>query len=138
MSIRLRLTADAWPEIEPMLNAMKHKAGSPPELSDRPCIEAVLSLARTGIPWRELPAEFGHWDAVYNRCRRWAARGLWRQLWERLQSEECELAQHVFLESMSWRAPQQAAGARKKPAGTRHRRWDALEVGLPPHSTLAV
>jgi transposase len=76
MAVRLRFTDAAWAELEPRLAAIKHKAGSPPELSDRLCIEAVLSLARTGSPWRDLPKEFGHWDAVYSRFRRWEARGL--------------------------------------------------------------
>jgi transposase len=63
MSVRTLLTDDAWDEIEPILTALKNKAGSPPELSDRQFIAAVLYLARTGLPWRDLPAEFGHGDA---------------------------------------------------------------------------
>ena len=81
MSIRLLLTDEAWAEIAPILATIKSRAGSPPVLSKRLCIEAVLSLARTGTPWRHLPADFGHWDAVYNRFRRWEPRGIWRQLW---------------------------------------------------------
>jgi putative transposase len=38
-----------------------------------------LYVARTGIPWRDLPAEFGQWDAVYNRFRRWEKRHVWQQ-----------------------------------------------------------
>jgi hypothetical protein len=42
MPVRMLLTDDAWAEIEPLRTAMKHNAGSPPELSDRQCLEAVL------------------------------------------------------------------------------------------------
>jgi transposase len=137
MPVRMLLTDAAWAEIEPILAALKNKAGSPPELSDRQFMEAVLYLARTGIPWRDLPADFGHWDAVYNRCRRWEARGRWRQLWARLQADGCEAATHVFIDSTIVRAHQHAAGARKKTAHRQHRLWDALGVGFPPKSTPA-
>ncbi len=28
-------------------------------------------IARTGCPWRDLPAEFGRWNTVFKRFRRW-------------------------------------------------------------------
>jgi transposase len=65
-AVRLLLTDAIWAEIEPRLAGIKHKAGSPPELSDRLFIEAVLYIAHTGVPWRDMPREFGHWDAIYN------------------------------------------------------------------------
>ena len=135
MSIRTLLTAAVWAESEPLLTTLKNTAGSPPELSDRQFIEAVLYLARTGLPWRDLPAELGHWDAVYNRCRRWEARSIGRQLWARLQTEGCEAATHVVIDSTMVRSHQHAAGARKKPAGRRHRLWAALGVDSPPPLT---
>jgi transposase len=134
MAVRMLVTDAAWAEIEPRLAAIKHKAGSPPELRDRLFIEAVLDIARTGVPWRDMPAEFGHWDAVYNRFRRWEARGLWRQLWERLQQDGCHVAQHLFIDSTIMRAHQHAAGARKKTMDKRPRLWAALGVGFPPRS----
>ena len=42
MSIRLLLTDEAWAEIEPSLASITSKAGSPPELSDRLFLEAIL------------------------------------------------------------------------------------------------
>jgi transposase len=138
MTVRLLITDTAWAELEPRLAAIKPKAGSPPELRDRLFLEAVLYLARTGLPWRDLPRAFGRWDAGYNRFRRWEARGLWRQLWERLQGDACHVALHRFIDRTIVRAHQQAAGARKKTAGKRHRLWDALGVGSPPHGTPAV
>jgi transposase len=44
-------------------------------LSDRMFFEAILYISRTGITLRDLPVEFGRWDAVYNRFRRWVASG---------------------------------------------------------------
>ena len=134
MAVRLLLTDAAWAEIAPILPAIKSRAGSLPALSDRMFIEAVLSLARTGTPGRDLPVDFGHWDAVYNRLRRWERRGLWRQLWERLQAEGCPLTRHLFVEATSVRAHQHAAGALKKPVATPHRLWAARGVAYPPQS----
>jgi transposase len=111
MSVRLLLTEEAWGELAPILTAMKSRAGSPLGLSDRMCIEAVLSLARTGTPWRDLPEAFGRWDAGSNRFRRWERRGLWRQLWERLQTDASPRTRHLFIEATIVRAHQHAAGA---------------------------
>jgi len=44
MAVRLLLTDEAWAEIAPILAAIKSRAGSPPALSDRMFIEAVLYL----------------------------------------------------------------------------------------------
>jgi transposase len=138
MSVRLLLTDEAWAEIASVLTAIKSRAGSPPVLSDRMFIEAVLYLARTGTPWRDLPEAFGHWDAVYNRFRRWERRGLWRQLWERLQTDASPQTRHLFLDATIVRAHQHAAGALKKTAGTLHRLWAALGAAYPPKSMPAV
>src|SRR3954447_22236236 len=34
-------------------------------------VEAVLWIARTGSPWRDLPASFGNWNTVFKRFRDW-------------------------------------------------------------------
>jgi len=138
MSGRLLLTDEAWAEIAAILITIKSPAGSPPVLSDRMFIEAVLYLARTGTPWRDLPEAFGRWDAVYNRFRRWERRGLWRQLWEQLQTDACPLTRHLFIDATSVRAHQPAAGALKKTAGKPHRLWAALGAAGPPKSMPAV
>src|SRR2546430_15438351 len=117
MSVRLLLTDEAWTEIAPVLATLKSARGRPPVLSDRLFIEAVLYRARTGLPWRALPQDFGRWDAVYNRFRRWEVRGLWRRLWERLQTEDCPMTCHLFIDATIVRAHQHAAGALKKHGG---------------------
>jgi putative transposase len=122
---------DTWADIAEVLAQVKRKDGRPPEQSDRMFVEAVLYLARTGVPWRDLPKAFGRWDAVDNRFRRWEKSGVWRQLWEGLQPERFKTAKQVFIDSTIVRAHQHAAGALKKTAVKKPRRWAVL-VGASP------
>jgi transposase len=112
--VRLLLNDQAWKPIAVALRELKHPAGSPPLLSDRLFVEAVLYLSRTGTPWRDLPKCFGAWDAVYNRFRRWEDRGIWRGLFERLPGADLETVKVLLIDSTSIRAHPHAAGAPRK------------------------
>jgi putative transposase len=135
-AVRFVLTDAAWEEIAEVLHKVKRADGRPPVQSDRMFLEAGLYTARTGIPWRELPACFGHWDAGYNRFRRWEQSGGWRQLWAGLQDEKFESAKHIFIDSTIVRAHQHAAGALKKTVDRRHRLWDVLGADVRQKSIL--
>ena len=77
---------------------------------DRLYLEAVLCRARTGIPWRNLLAEFGAFDAVYNPLRRWVHSGSLCRLFELLTAEpELGEARRVLLDSTIVRAHPHAA-----------------------------
>ncbi len=51
-------------------------------------LEAVLWIARTGAPWRDLPEAFGNWNSTYVRYNRWCQKGIWTDLFEQLSSEK--------------------------------------------------
>lgn len=129
--MRYMLTDAIWAALEPLVRqAKRHKGGQPPRLAERDFFEALLYLARTGIPWRDLPAEFGCWDAVYNRFRRWVASGALRRLFEALTADPAFAeVRRVLIDSTIVRAHQHAAGAGRKkkrlePSGRRRpRRW---------------
>jgi putative transposase len=135
--MRYMLTDDLWAAMEPLVErAKRHKGGQRPSLPDRTFFEALLYLARTGVPWRDLPAEFGRWDAVYNRFRRWVHSGALRRLFEALTAEpKFGDVRRVLIDSTIVRAHQHAAGARRKqkssgPGGRRRRRrWAAAAAG---------
>ena len=58
---RLVLTDEVWEKLAKIFEEIKNKAGRPPEQSDRMFIEAVVYVARTGIPWRDgYPLKAGH------------------------------------------------------------------------------
>src|SRR5262249_41370193 len=84
-AMRYMLTDELWAVMGPLVEQAKQcKSGQQPELPERMFFEAVLYVARTGIPWRDLPSEFGSWDAVYNRLRRWVWNGSLSKLFELL------------------------------------------------------
>src|ERR1039457_6156800 len=68
------LTNGQWKAIEPYCLG---KCGDPGQTGGdgRLFVEAVLWIARTGFPWRDLPDEFGHWNSVFKRFRRWCHGG---------------------------------------------------------------
>ena len=45
-------------------------------------IEAVLWIARIGSPWQDLPKEFGKWNSVFQRYRRWGKAGRFVRIFE--------------------------------------------------------
>ena len=68
--IRTVLTDNQWDLIAPHCPGKETdvgRTGPDPRLF----VEAVLWIARTGAPWRDLPAYFGKWNAVFKRFRRW-------------------------------------------------------------------
>lgn len=131
--IRKIITDSIWKKLEAALAVAKHSAaGAPPKLTDRDFLEALLYLNRTGTPWRDLPAEFGGWDVVYMRFRRWTERGVWQRLWQDLQAEPFADARDLLLDSTTVRAHSHAAGAPKKRAS---KLWGGLGGDLAQRST---
>jgi transposase len=49
---------------------------------NRRFVQGVCYLLRTGLPWADLPDEFGKSDTVRKRFRRWCKAGIWRKLFE--------------------------------------------------------
>ena len=60
------LSEPQWKRIAPELPG---KAGDPGATArdNRLFVEAVLWVARTGVPWRDLPDDFGKWYSIYTR-----------------------------------------------------------------------
>jgi hypothetical protein len=54
--------------------------GRSSELGNRLFVEAVIWKSRSGAPWRDLPERFGDWKNIHKRFSRWAASGVWEDL----------------------------------------------------------
>jgi transposase len=98
-------------------------------------LDAVLWVAKTGAPWRDLPDRLGNWNSVYQRFARWARKGVWARVLEALADPDVEW---LILDSTVVRAHPHAAGAKKNRAGRAGRRtrpWAAPGAGSGPRST---
>src|SRR6516165_6153458 len=73
-----------WERIKDLLPGRPEDTGWTAR-DNRLFIDAVLYVAKTGIPWRDLPERFGHWDTVYKRFNRWSKKGTWKAVFEALQ-----------------------------------------------------
>ena len=110
--VRRVLDDRAWRQLEPILRRLLSRRCAPPRLGLREFVEAVLYLARTGVPWRDLSPCFGAWDAAYQRFRRWQKAGTWEATWRELQAPAAAAALRVYVDSTVVRAHQHAAGGR--------------------------
>ena len=109
--IRLRALTDAqWRRIEPLIPGKEGDRGRHGE-DNRLFVDAVLWLVRAGAPWRDLPKEFGNWNSVFQRFRRWAKKGVWKSLFNALV--EYPDLEYLIIDSTIVRAHQHAAGAKK-------------------------
>ena len=80
------LSESQWEKIEGLLPGKKSDCGVTAK-DNRRFIEAVLWIARTGAPWRDLPEAYGHWHRVYVRYNRWSKKGKWSALFDALSSD---------------------------------------------------
>jgi putative transposase len=131
------ITDTLWAVLGPVVDrAKRNRSGQKPELPDRLFFEALLYLARTSIPWRDLPSEFGAWDAVYNRFRRWVSSGSLARLFELLTADPgLGEVRRVLIDSTIVRAHQHAAGAPREKGGRRRRAWAVAGAAFPARSS---
>ena len=71
--MRKMLRNDQWERIEHLLPGKAGDRGVTAE-DNRLFVEAVLWIARTGSPWRDLPPQLGNWHNVCIRASRAGAR----------------------------------------------------------------
>src|SRR5215212_962158 len=110
MRHRHAISDENWERIKDLLPGKKGDPGVTAR-DNRLFIDAVLWIAKTGAPWRDLPERFGPWNTVWKRFDRWARKGRWEKIFEAPQDPDLEW---LILDSTVVRAHQHAAGAEKK------------------------
>jgi transposase len=83
---RFVLTNRQWNKMEP------HCLGKPTDPGrsgndNRLFVEAVLWIARTGSPWRDLPAYFGKWNTVFKRYSDWVKADVFKRIFEAVSDD---------------------------------------------------
>ncbi len=106
---RYELSDEDFQRIEHLLPG---RAGTPGGTAqdNRQFLNAVLWIARSGAPWRDLPERYGNWNSVYVRFNRWSKAGHWQRIMEALQDPDLEW---LMLDATTVRAHQHAAGQKK-------------------------
>ena len=137
------LTDEQWAVLEPLL-PKGTKAGRPPVWTRRQLIDGIRFRVRTGVPWRDVPVEYGPWGRVYDLFRRWQRNGTWQRILTRLQAlADAKGADHLGPERRLHRLPRPPARRRgpkegdlqkEPPGGVVHRDrpttdWDARAAG---------
>ena len=117
-----------WDRIERLLPGRPGQHGGVAR-DNRRFLDAVLYVARTGIPWEDLPPRLGNGNSQWRRFDRWAAKGRWDPILAALRDPDLDV---LILDSTAVRAHPCAAGAKKNGTGLAARtirHWAAAGVG---------
>jgi len=127
MQRRHELKELAWKRIEQHLPGRSGTVGKPAQ-DNQKFVNAVIWIAKTGAPWRDLPERFGNWNSTWRRFRRGALRGIWEAVFKLL----CVATdvEEMMLDATIVRAHQHAAGAKKKRATALSRKVLAGAAGV--------
>lgn len=110
------LSDGQWKRVEAVLPPVS-STGRPP-IDRRLILNGIVFVLKTGIPWRDLPKEFGNWSTVYERFRLWSHDGTWEKVLCDLQARRQangEIDWDLFvIDGTVIRAHKAAAGASKK------------------------
>lgn len=107
---RHAISDENWQRLEPLLPG---RPGDPGWVAqdNRRFLDAVLWIAKTGAPWRDLPERLGKWNSQWRRFSRLCRKGYWERILAVLQDPDVEW---LILDSTVVRAHPCAAGAPKK------------------------
>lgn len=138
---RLMLTDDSWK----LLSRIMYLTGriyKKPE--HRMTLEGILYRMRTGIPWRDLPRDFGDWSAVFRRFNLWSKKGVMTEIFKFLS--RLNDAQWLFIDGSIVKTHQDGANvkAAKEQAIGKSRGGNSTKIhlavdsgGLPVHFELS-
>ncbi len=117
-----------WRRLEPLL---PNKPRGVPRVDDRRVVNGIVHVLRSGGRWVDAPAAYGPRKTLYNRFVRWAAKGVWTELFQALATAGGPSAE-VLLDSTHVKAHRCAAGGK---GGSGPRRSASAAAGAPPRST---
>lgn len=117
---RHEITNEQWAKISPLL-PNQNKNGRPGG-DVRTFLNAIIWIAKTGSPWRDLPERFGKWIIIYQRFSYWCDKNYFYDIFKALQEPDLE---EIMIDSTVVKAHQSASGAQKK---TVLNLWENLSV----------
>ncbi len=83
MSDPFRLDDRQWARLAPLL---PNNTRGMPRVDDRRVISGIVHVLRSGCRWKDAPGSYGPHKTLYNRFVRWAAKGVWTDVFATLAS----------------------------------------------------
>jgi transposase len=131
---RIGVSDEGWALIGPLLPPERGR-GCRPAGDNRPFFEGIIWMARTGSQWRHLPDEYGKWNSVFRRYRRWVETGVFDAMLETLAEMAGRERSADMIDSTIVRAHHCAVGIKR--GLSRPKRLGDREGASPPSSTPA-
>jgi transposase len=128
MSEGFWLSDEQWRRLAPLL---PNKSRGVKRVDDRRVISGIVHVLRSGGRWIDAPASYGPRKTLYNRFVRWAAKGIWTELFEALAAAGGPAAE-LLLDSTHVRAHRCATGGK---GGSITRRSASAAAAARPSST---
>jgi transposase len=108
---RYEISDEEWERIKDLLPSDKQKKQGRPPKPNRDMFNAILWIARSGAPWRDLPERYGSWKTVYDRFNKWTKEDVFEKVFKILNVDAD--TQELSIDSTSVKVHQHAAGAKK-------------------------
>ena len=97
---------EQWARIAPLLPTNTRGLK---RVDDRRVLSGIVHVLRSGCPWSHCPRDYGPAKTMYNRFVRWAAKGIWMNIFHALASAGGPPAD-VLIDSSAVKAHRCAAG----------------------------
>lgn len=131
------LSDEQWKEIEPLLPQVSPgPKGGRPRMPNRPVLEGILWILRTGARWEDLPPEYPSASTCWRRLNEWEEEGVWLNMWRvflsRLDSQGALDWQEAFIDG-SFAAAKKGASVSGQPKRAKERSgwwWSTARVFL--------
>ncbi len=102
------LNDEQFARLEPLLPA---DTRGKPRVDDRRVISGIVHVLKSGCRWADAPEVYGPRKTLYNRFVRWAAKGVWTDIFDALASAGGPPAQ-VLIDSSAVKAHRCASGGK--------------------------
>lgn len=89
----------------------KPKNTGRPNLNARKVFNAIYWVLSSGAKWRYIPKEYGNWNSIYHKFRRWIEEGVFEKILQALIDAKYAL---IEIDSTFCKVHQHAARALKK------------------------
>jgi transposase len=113
------LSDGQWARLAPLL---PNKPRGVPRVDDRRVISGIIHVLKSGGRWADAPPSYGPRKTLYNRFVRWAAKGVWSEVFQVLAAVGGPPSK-ILLDSSAVKAHRCAAGgkggSRARPSAAR-------------------